>query len=145
MLYNVYMAELKTKVNKGDVKKFIESVDHDTRREDGFALLEIFNKITKKKPKMWGTSIIGYDQYHYKSERSSQEGDWPMVGFSPRKQSLSLYVLTGFKEQEELLSKLGKHKKGSGCLYINKLSDVDEAVLKDIIKKSYAHMKAQHK
>ena len=139
------MAELKTKVNDADVKKFIESVDNDTRREDGFTLLKMFTEITGKQPKMWGTSIIGYDQYHYKSERSSQEGDWPMVGFSPRKTKLSLYVLCGAKEQEALLAKLGKHKAAVGCLYINKLADVDEAVLRELIKKSYEHMKAQHK
>lgn len=144
MLYNTYMAEIKTKVTDASVKEFIQNVENDTRREDGFKLLKMFNEITGKKPKMWGPSIIGYDQYHYKSERSSQEGDWPMVGFSPRKANLSLYVLAGFPEQEKLLAKLGKHKAAVGCLYINKLADVDEAVLKQLIKKCYHHMKRHH-
>lgn len=91
---------------------------------------------------MWGTSIVGFGSYHYKSERSSQEGDWPLTGFSPRKQSLTIYVMPGFEHYQELLEKLGKHKTSKSCLYINKLSDVDMDILKKIIEKSYLHMKA---
>jgi len=91
---------------------------------------------------MWGSSIIGFGQYHYKSERSTQEGDWPLTGFSPRKQSLTIYVMTGLGNYQELLGKLGKHKISKSCLYINKLSDIDMSVLRTIIEKSYLHMKA---
>lgn len=134
------MAELKTKVNDGSVENFLNSVENDTRRADGFTLLEIFNRATGEKPKLWGTSIVGYGMYHYKSERSSQEGDWPLTGFSPRKQSLTLYIMMPGtdKPSDDLLTKLGKHKKSVGCLYINKLADVDLAVLEEIIKRAHA-------
>lgn len=92
---------------------------------------------------MWGTSIIGFGQYHYKSERSKQEGDWPLGGFSPRKSNLTLYIMPGFDSYADLLSKLGKHKISKGCLYINKLSDVNLDVLKTIIRTSYEDMKKQ--
>lgn len=139
------MAEIKTKANDGDVNGFINSVDNEQKKKDGFALLEIFTQITGEQPKMWGSSIIGFGQYHYKSERSSQEGDWMLTGFSPRKQSLSLYLMMGFEEYEDLLKRLGKHKTGKGCLYINKLDDVDMDILKDLIKKSYADTKKKYK
>jgi hypothetical protein len=138
------MAEIKTKVNDASVKDFINSVADDVKQEDSLKLLEIFEEITGEKPKMWGTSIIGFGQYHYKSEKSSQEGDWMLTGFSPRKTSLTLYIISGFEGTEELLAKLGKHKTSVGCLYINKLSDIDEEILKEIIKKSYVHMKKIH-
>ena len=92
-----------------------------------------------EKPKMWGTAIVGYGQYHYKSERSTQEGDWPLTGFSPRKQALTLYIMSGFAENEELRAKLGKHTKSVGCLYIKKLSDVDIAILDKLIKTVYGN------
>lgn len=137
------MAEIKTKVNDADVNDFINSVDNEQRKKDGFTLLKIFTRLTGEKPKMWGPSIIGFGQYHYKSERSSQEGDWPLIGFSPRKQSLTLYVLpmSGHGDYSDLLSKLGKHKTSVSCLYINKLADVDLSVLEKIIKKSYTDSK----
>lgn len=87
------MAEIKTKVNDGDVIDFINSIDNDQKKKDGLELLKIFTKITGEQPKMWGSSIIGFGQYHYKSERSSQEGDWMLTGFSPRKQALTLYLI----------------------------------------------------
>ncbi len=136
------MGEIKTKVNDDSVTAFIDAVANETRRKDGFVLLDLFTKATGEKAKMWGTSIIGFGQYHYKSERSSQEGDWPLVGFSPRKQNLTLYVISpGFTDYSELLEKLGKHKKSVGCVYINKLADVDMNVLEQIIKKSYIDSK----
>ncbi len=138
------MAEIKTKVNNASVEDFIAAVPEETKRQDSSKLLSLFEKITGEKAKMWGTSIIGFGQYHYKSERSSQEGDWMLTGFSPRKTSLTLYIISGFEGTEDLLAKLGKHKKSVGCLYLNKLSDVDEEVLKEIIKKSYTHMKKLH-
>jgi hypothetical protein len=138
------MAEIKTKVNDGDVSAFINSVANEQRRKDGLTLLELFTKLTGEKPKMWGTSIIGFGQYHYKSEKSRQEGDWMLTGFSPRKQALTLYLMLGHADYSDLLSRLGKHKTGMGCLYINKLTDVDQAVLEDLIKLSYTTMKQQN-
>jgi hypothetical protein len=139
------MSTLKTLPNDADVIEFINSVDNEVRRSDALILLDLFSKVTKQKPKMWGTAIIGYGMYHYKSERSSQEGDWPLTAFSPRKQNLTLYIMPGFEELSDLLAKLGKHKTSVSCLYINKLSDVDMKILEAIIAKSYAAMKQQHK
>lgn len=138
------MTELKTKVSNANVIEFITSVPDDSKREDSLKLLKMFEKITGEKAMMWGESIIGFGQYHYKSEKSRQEGDWMLTGFSPRKSALTLYIISGFEGTEELLKKLGKHKKSVGCLYINKLADVDEKVLEEIITKSFAHMKKLH-
>jgi hypothetical protein len=138
------MAEIKTKVNDGDVEDFINSVSNEQKKEDGFKLLEIFKRLTGEKPKMWGSSIIGFGQYHYKSERSKQEGDWMLTGFSPRKQALTLYLMLGHSNYADLLKGLGKHKTGAGCLYINKLEDVDMDVLEELIKTSYSHMKKEN-
>jgi len=129
------MYELKTKLNNKNVLEFIMSIEHDKRREDSLKLLDIFDEVTGEEPKMWGDSIVGYGLYHYKYA-SGQEGDWMRTGFSPRKQALSLYLMNGFSNNEELLSKLGKYKTGKGCLYINKLEDIDLDVLKKLIKKS---------
>ena len=138
------MSEIKTRVNDGDVEAFLNAVPDERRRQDGLVLLELFTKITGEEPKMWGTSIVGFGQYHYKSTRSSQEGDWMLAGFSPRKASLSLYVLGhGDRDYSALLSKLGKHKTGMGCLYINKLADVDMGVLEELIGTSYRTMKEE--
>jgi hypothetical protein len=138
------MAELKTKVTTASVTDFINNVPDERKRKDAKELLSIFKQVTGEKPRMWGPSIIGFGTYHYKSERSSQEGDWPLTGFSPRKQNLTLYVMSGFEKYPELLKKLGKHKKSVGCLYINKLEDVDVAILKKIIKASYVTMKKKY-
>lgn len=135
------MSEIKTKVTNADVNDFIDAVADERKRADGFVLLELFKKITGEPPKMWGSSIVGFGQYHYKSQRSSQEGDWMLTGFSPRKQSLTLYILHGLENQTEILSKLGKHKTGKGCLYINKLADVDMKVLENLIRENYTAMK----
>lgn len=140
------MAELKTKVTQASVKDFIDKVPDKTKRQDGLALVKLFQKITGEKPKIWGTNIIGFGSYHYKSERSSQEGDWMLTGFSPRKQNLTLYMMLGFKDYSVLLKKLGKHKiSGRSCLYINKLSDVDTSVLQQLIKQSFLAMKKKYK
>jgi hypothetical protein len=136
------MSEPKTKVNDGDVNEFLNAVADEQKRADSFVLLEMFKKVTGQPPKMWGSSMVGFDQYHYKSERSSQEGDWLMTGFSPRKQNLTLYVVNELDDYSDLLSKLGKHKTSVGCLYINKLQDVDRSVLEDLINRSYQAMKA---
>lgn len=135
------MAKLKTHKNNSSVLDFIHSVDDDTKKQDSLALLKIFEECTGEKPAMWGTSIIGYGSYHYKSERSAQEGDWPLTGFSPRKQSLTIYITPGFDAYKSELEKLGKYKTSVGCLYIKRLSDIDINVLKYIIKDSAQRMK----
>jgi hypothetical protein len=128
---------IKTHINDVNVNDFINSVDGDIKKADAFILVEIYKAATGKTPKMWGPSMIGFGQYHYKSERSRQEGDWPLAAFSPRKQNLTLYIMPGFNDYSDLLDKLGKHKTSKGCLYINKLSDVDQDILAQLIKRSY--------
>lgn len=134
------MSENKTRPTDLDVTEFLTNVDHQTRREDGFALLEMMKEITGETAVLWG-SIIGFGSYHYKYE-SGREGDMPLIGFSPRKQSMTVYIMPGFDEYDEMLGKLGKHKIGKACLYINKLADVDETTLRQLIKHAYDHMKA---
>jgi hypothetical protein len=138
------MSTIKTTVNNASVEDFINSVDDETKKKDAFTLLKLFSKITGEKPKMWGSSIIGFGQYHYKSERSKQEGDWPLAGFSPRKQNLTLYFMLGFGDYKDMLADLGKHKTSVGCLYVNKLADVDLNVLEKLIKKSFVAMKQKN-
>lgn len=131
------MGEIKTKVTDASVEDFIGAVDNETRRSDAFTLLDIYSRVTGEPAKMWGTSIVGFGMYHYKSDRSSQEGDWPLTGFSPRKQNLTLYIMPGFDDLTDLLDTLGKHKTSVSCLYINKLADVDMDVLEQIITRSF--------
>lgn len=138
------MAELKTKLTNESADDFVAAVNSDTKREDSQKLLALFREVTGEEPKMWGTSIIGFGSYHYKSERSSQEGDWPLTGFSPRKQNLTIYIMPGFDAYQDLLSKLGKYKTSVSCLYIHKLADVDMAVLEKLVKQAYQDMKKQH-
>ena len=141
--YNGHMSTIKTFVNDASVEDFINSVDGDVKKADTFKILEMYKEATNEKPKMWGPSMIGFGQYHYKSERSRQEGDWPLAAFSPRKQSLTLYIMPGFNNYSDLLDKLGKHKTSKACLYINKLDDVNETILKQLIKRSYADAKKE--
>lgn len=136
--------ELKTKVNNASVEDFIKSVTDEQKRQDSFVLLEIYKRITGEAPKMWGSSMVGFGSYHYKSERSSQEGDWPVAAFSPRKQNLTLYFMSGFDNLQPLLNKLGKHKTSVGCLYINKLKDADVKVLEQLIKQGYNSTKKSY-
>jgi hypothetical protein len=136
------MAELKTKPNEESVIDFLQSVPDERKREDSFAILELMKEVTGQEPKMWGDSIIGFGNYHYKYA-SGREGDWFVTGFSPRKQNLTLYIMSGFDEYEALLKKLGKYKTGKSCLYVNRLADVDMAVMKELIRKSVAHMSGQ--
>lgn len=133
------MAELKTKRNKGDVEAFLNSVPDEKKRHDSFAVLELMKQVTGAEPEMWGDSIVGFGSYHYKY-KSGRENDWFLTGFSPRKQNLTLYIMSGFDEYDNLLSKLGKHSTGKSCLYIKKLEDVNTDVLKDLVKQSVEHM-----
>lgn len=138
------MAELKTKKTKASVEKYLNSVKNENKRQDSYTILKLMKQITKAEPKMWGTSIIGFGSYHYKYA-SGREGDWFVTGFSPRKQNLTLYIMAGISKYPELLKKLGKHKTGKGCLYINKLEDIDIRVLKELIRESVGYLKKHNK
>lgn len=127
------MAELKTKKNKASVAAFLKTVTDKSKRADCETVSEIMQSITKAEPVMWGTSIVGFGHYHY-VYASGREGDWFICGFSPRKQNLTLYLMGGLEMQKELLTKLGKHKTGKGCLYVKSLADIDINVLKAMIK-----------
>ena len=134
------MAKLKTQKNKASVEEFLNSVMNEKKRNDSFSILEMMREVTGEEPSMWGPSIVGFGSYHYKYA-SGREGDWFLTGFSPRKQSLTLYIMPGFDQYESLIANLGKFKTGKSCLYINKLEDVDKTILKKLIKESVAHMK----
>jgi len=139
------MAENKTQKTKASVPAFLAAVESEEKRKDSKILLKLFTDITKEKPALWGTSIVGFGTYSYKSERSSQAGDWFMVGFSPRKAYLAVYVIAGINKYQALLKKLGKFKVSTGsCLYINKLADIDLDVLKEIIISGYQEMHSKH-
>jgi hypothetical protein len=139
------MAELKTKQTDADVIEFINSfADTEQKRQDSFELLKLMQESTGYEPKMWGSSIIGFGSYHYKSERSRQEGDWFMVGFSPRKAAISLYVYTGMPEHEYLLKGLGKFKMGKACIYVKKLSDINLDALKRIMGETIKFMQSKY-
>jgi hypothetical protein len=127
-------AKNKTIANDASVTAFLDAIKDDQKREDSYKLLEIMTRLSGCPPKMWGSSIIGFGSYHYKYE-SGREGDMCRIGFSPRAQNLTLYIITGFSDYEEELSRLGKYKLGKSCLYIKRLSDVDEQVLEQLIIK----------
>jgi hypothetical protein len=133
------MAELKTKRNEQSVTAFLNTITDERKRRDAFAIAALMEQITKAKPAMWGSSIVGFGSYHY-TYASGREGDWPIIGFSPRKQNLTLYIIPGFESYGELLGKLGKHKTGKACLYINTLEDVHLPTLKALIEQSVNHM-----
>lgn len=135
------MAELKTKLNDADVKDFLNSVADEKRRADCFTVCDLMQKITGEEPKMWGGSIVGFGKYNYKYQ-SGRTGEWMLCGFSPRKQNLTLYIMSGFVKYQELMQKLGKHKTGKSCLYINKIEDVDSDVLSELIKTSVEAVRA---
>jgi hypothetical protein len=129
------MPELKTKRNEQSVEAFLKGISDEKKRRDSFAILALMRKVTKAEPKMWGTSIVGFGSYQYKY-KSGRGGEWFLTGFSPRKQNLTLYIMPGVQRYGELLKKLGKHKTGKGCLYVNTLDDVDLAVLEKLIRQS---------
>lgn len=129
------MAGIKTKVTNANVNDFIKNfADSEQKRTDSFQLIKIMEEETGWEPKMWGPTMIGFGTYHYKSERSSQEGDWFQVGFSPRKAAISLYIYSGGEDQKDLLPQLGKYKMGKACIYVKKLSDINEEVLRKMIR-----------
>ena len=139
------MAALKTQLTNASVEDFINSfAGTEQKRKDSFELLKLMQNFTGYQPKMWGPSIIGFGSYHYKSEKSNQEGDWPLVGFSPRKAAISLYVYTGGAKQEHLLEDLGKFKMGKACIYVKKLSDINQDALKKIMKETIHYLKSKY-
>lgn len=129
------MADLKTKRTNASVSAFLTTIPDERRRKDCADLARVMKQVTKKKPEMWGTSVVGFGRHHYKYA-SGREGDWFITGFSPRKDALTLYFMSGLGGQEPLLRKLGKHKVGKGCLYVKRLEDVDLGVLKTLIERS---------
>lgn len=133
------MAELKTRPTSLSAIDFLNSVENETRKSDGFQLLSIFQEETGETPILWGPSIIGFGRFTY-SYKSGREEEWFPVGFSPRKQSLSIYLMKSFSDLEETLLKLGKHKTSKGCLYINKLSDINESVLRTLIRECFTQI-----
>lgn len=132
------MAEPKTKKTTASVTGFIDAVESDVRRADAKAVLKMMKEVTGEKAALWGPSIVGFGAY------TTPSGEWPIVGFSPRKANLVLYVMPGFAQYDALMKKLGKHKTGKSCLYINKLADVDQGVLRELVERSVAHMRATH-
>ena len=130
----------KTVPTRKSVEKFLEGIDDERKRADSRELLDLMTDITGEEAVMWGDSIVGFGAYHYKYE-SGREGDMPLAGFSPRKQSLTLYIMDGFDEYDGLLGKLGKHSTGKACLYVKRLDDVDRDVLRELIRRSVAHMR----
>lgn len=130
------MSELKTKPNKQSVKNFLETVTDEQKRKDCYTILDLMNKITQSEPIMWGTSIVGFGNYHY-TYASGREGDWFVCGFSPRKANISIYFsLCDISTMSSLLEKLGKHSIGKSCLYIKSLSDIDINILEKMMKQS---------
>ena len=130
------VVEIKTKETSASVEDFINSLKDEQQRKDSFTILEMMQKASGEKPKMWGSSIIGFGNVRYKSPKTGREVDWLRIGFAPRKANLSLYLVMDIKNYATTLKKLGKHKTGVGCLYINKLEDVDMKVLKEMIETS---------
>jgi hypothetical protein len=137
------MAELKTKQTDESVTAFLNNIADEQKRKDAFAISKIMQTATKSPPKMWGSSIVGFGTYRYKYA-SGREGDWMLVGFSPRKQNLTLYIMAGFEQYGALLKKLGKYKTAKSCLYINRLDDIDLPTLKELVKQSVKHMIKTH-
>ncbi|MBV6652148.1 MAG: DUF1801 domain-containing protein [Mameliella sp.] len=137
------MAKLKTIPQDSSVEAFLDQVADPDKRADNYALLEIMKTVTGEQPVMWGGSIVGFGSYHYRYA-SGREGDWMLTGFSPRKQQMSLYIMSGFDQFEELLNALGKYKTGKSCLYIKSVSDIDLEVLKQLIKASVEYLKARY-
>jgi hypothetical protein len=133
------MAELKTKKTTASVDDFIAAIPDENRRRDCIRIAKMMERTTKAKAKMWGPNIVGFGDYHYVYE-SGREGDWFKVGFSPRKNDLTLYVMAGFERYEEIMKRLGKYKTGKSCLYLKKLDDVDQSALRELIEESVRYI-----
>jgi hypothetical protein len=136
------MAELKTKKTEQSVDSFLNGVADGKKRQDSLTILDVMKDATGAEPKMWGDSIIGFGDYHYKYA-TGRENDWFLAGFSPRKQNITLYLVTGFEQFSDLMQKLGKYKTGKACLYIQQIEDIDLEVLKELVKRSIRQMKKE--
>ena len=134
------MSQNKTVANENNVMAFLNAVEPEKKREDSLIITKLMEEVTGEQATMWGTSIVGFGNHHYRYE-SGREGDMPLVGFSPRKQAITLYIMAGFDAYDDLLGKLGKHKIGKSCLYIKKIEDVDLDVLRELVKQSAEHMR----
>lgn len=140
------MSEIKTKPTNLDIDNFLMSVEPDKKRLDSIELKKVFDSAVNEKASLWNNNMIGYGSYHYQSGKSKQEGNWPLTGFSPRKQYIAVYIMSGVNNYKELLDKLGKHKISSGsCIYINKLDDINLDILKKLITTSVTDMKRIYK
>ncbi len=140
------MSGIKTKPVDIDIDEFMMSVEPEKKRTDAIELKKLFDSVVKEKAYVWNNNMIGYGSYHYKSDRSKQEGDWPLTGFSPRKQYIAVYIMSGVNNYKELLSELGKYKMSSGsCIYVNKIEDINLEILKKIISASVSDMKKLYK
>lgn len=140
------MSEIKTKPSDQNLDKFLNSVEPEKKRADSIELKKLFDSVVKEKAVLWNNNMIGYGSYHYKSERSKQEGDWPLTGFSPRKQYLAIYIMSGVHNYMDLLDSLGKFKISSGsCIYVKKIEDINPDILKKIIAASVTDMKKIYK
>ena len=137
------MSDLKTKPTAASVSAFINAIDDERKREDARAVAAMMAEITDAPPKMWGSSIVGFGSYHYRYA-SGREGDFMETGFSPRKRALTLYIMAGFSDYEGLLARLGKFSTGKSCLYIKRLADVDETVLRELVERSVAYIRDKH-
>ena len=133
------MAEAKTRPTKESVAAFLAAIPDEQRRKDGQAVAKLLREVTGEKPVLWGSNIVGFGTYVY-DYADGREGEWPIVGFSPRKSELVVYIMPGFERHADLLSRLGKHRTGKSCLYLKKLSDADPAVLKELVSRSVAAM-----
>lgn len=133
------MAQLKTQKNDGSVVDFLNRVEDEKKRQDSFVILDMMIQVTGEEPMMWGSSIVGFGNYHYKYE-SGREGVWFKTGFSPRKKSLTLYIMDGFSQYDDLLSRLGRYTTGKSCLYVKKLEDIDLSTLRKLVKQSIEHV-----
>lgn len=134
-------ARLKTMPNDRSVAAFLDSIPDSGQRADSRTLIGLMKKVTKAEPKMWGPSIVGFGSYHYRYE-SGREGDWFLTGFSPRKGTMTLYIMAGFSRYDALMNQLGKYRTGTSCLYVKRLADVDLRVLTSLVRESVRHMRA---
>lgn len=137
------MADLKTQKNDKDVPEFLNNIENEQRKNDCFRLVQLMEEVTKEPPAMWGDSMVGFGSYHYKYA-SGREGDWFPVGFSPRKQNLTIYILSGFDPFKDILQDMGKYKTSSSCLYVKKLDDIDLDKLAILIRESTKFMKEKY-
>ena len=137
------MTELKTQKNDASVEEFLNEASSPEHLDDSFTILKLMREVTGEKAAMWGTSIVGFGSYSY-TYASGRSGDWPLTGFSPRKRDFSIYIMSGFESHSELMAKLGRHKHGKSCLYIRRLADIDQEVLKELVRASVEKMKQKN-